>query len=155
MRPSAADVEQMTLPLMSISMGVQRAWRGRSEANILVLLQTVAASENVRPSDLATTIGVHQSSVARQLRTLEDDGYVTLTADPDDRRSCFVTLTDEGTAEYHRLMKVGLDRFADFVQDWDAKDVKTLGRLLGRLNEAMAEAKRRQQPTGGRRWQQR
>ena len=143
----------MIAPLMSISAGVHQAWRGRTAANTLMLLRTVAANERVRPSDLATVIGVHLSSITRQLRTLEDSGFVTLSADPDDRRSCFVTLTDAGVAEHQRLMHVGYDRFADFVEGWEAEDVRRLGDLLSKLDESMAERNQARQQEGGRRWQ--
>jgi DNA-binding MarR family transcriptional regulator len=118
-----------------------------------MLLRTVAANERVRPSDLATVIGVHLSSITRQLRTLEDSGFVTLTADPDDRRSCFVTLTDAGVVEHQRLMNVGFGRFADFVEGWEAEDVRRLGDLLSKLDESMAERNQARQVEGGRRWQ--
>jgi DNA-binding MarR family transcriptional regulator len=153
MRPTSADVEHMIAPLMSISAGVQQAWRGRTAASTLMLLRTVAANERMRPSDLATLIGVHLSSITRQLRTLEDSGFVTLTADPDDRRSCFVTLTEAGIAEHQRLMHVGFERFADFVDGWDAADVRRLGDLLSKLDESMAERNQARQVEGGRRWQ--
>ncbi|MCO1580356.1 MarR family transcriptional regulator [Crossiella sp. SN42] len=154
MRPSMDDVERMAVPLVSVSVGVQRAWRGRSGATALTVLQAAATRDNVRPSEIATALGVHQSSITRQVRALEESGHVTLAMDPEDRRSCFITLTDSGRAEVDRLTKVGLERFATFVADWDPADVRTLGRLLGKLEEAMAAANRQERRQGGRHWQQ-
>jgi DNA-binding MarR family transcriptional regulator len=76
---------------------------------------------------------------------------VTLTVDPADRRSWFVALTDTGHAELERLTTIGLDRFASFVADWDAQEVRTLTRLLVKFDASKAEVGRRSPPSRGRR----
>jgi DNA-binding MarR family transcriptional regulator len=96
---------------------------------------------------------VHQSSITRQTRALEDAGIVSVAADPEDRRSCLISLTDEGWTEVRGAVRTGIDRFATFVADWSAEDVHTLAGLLNRLEESVAEVKARERKPGGRRWQ--
>jgi DNA-binding MarR family transcriptional regulator len=76
---------------------------------------------------------------------------VALTVDPADRRSWFVALTDTGRQELERLTTVGLDRFAAFVADWDAREVRTLTRLLVKFDASKAEVGRRSPPSRARR----
>ncbi|HET7095221.1 MAG TPA: MarR family transcriptional regulator, partial [Thermomicrobiales bacterium] len=119
MEPTRDDVMAMVEPLIRISAGVERA-RRRALASSLAILRVVAARGPARPSDIAAALDLHQSSITRQVQSLERSGIVVVEADPADRRSCFVTLTDAGRAEMDRLMDIGLDRFASFVAGWSA-----------------------------------
>src|SRR5918995_594398 len=51
------------------------------------ILRRIAESEPLRPGVLAIQMSVEASHVTRQLRQLEQAGYVTRVADPDDRRA--------------------------------------------------------------------
>jgi DNA-binding MarR family transcriptional regulator len=94
---------------------------------------------------------VHRSAVTHQLQALEEDGQVTLSVDPADRRSWFVALTDTGRQELDQLTTIGLDRFASFVADWDAQEVRTLTHLLAKFDASKAEVGRRAPPSRARR----
>jgi len=94
---------------------------------------------------------VHRSAVTHELQALEAAGQVTLSVDPADRRSWFVALTNSGRAELDRLTSIGLDRFASFVADWDAQEVRTLTRLLVKFETSKAEVGRRTPPSRVRR----
>ena len=138
MGPTKADVEAMVTALFTVTGGLERARRKKRDAARLAVLQVVAQGERVRPSDVAGALEVHPSQVTRQVKALEDSGHVHVEADPADRRSCFVSLTDEGRAEVGRLTEVGLARFAKFVADWDAADVRALTRLLTEFERSKA-----------------
>src|ERR1700722_12417899 len=109
----------MVAALFTVNTGIDRARRQRKGASTLSLLQVIAGHEPVRPSEIADLQQVHPSLVTRQIRELEDAGYVKVTADPDDRRSCLVALQPAGGAELGRLQEFGLKRFALFVKDWE------------------------------------
>jgi DNA-binding MarR family transcriptional regulator len=131
----------MVVALFTVVSGVERARRQNKPAAALDLLQVIAASAasaGMRPSDIATQRFVHPSLVTRQLRDLEDAGYLQFAADPDDGRSLLVTLTPAGRAEMLRLQDVGLDRFSVFVADWEAGEVRHLAGLLDKLTTSMA-----------------
>lgn len=148
MEPTREDVQELVVALFTVAAGMERARRRIRTANALAVLQIVA-SGRVRPSDIAIALGVHQSSITRQVRALEQAGQVRLAADPGDGRAYFVNLTDAGRDELGRLTELGLDRFAAFVADWDAEEVRTLARLLTRLEHSKAALTQPERPTGG------
>jgi DNA-binding MarR family transcriptional regulator len=154
MEPTRDDVLNLVEPLLRISAGVERA-RRRALASSLAVLRVVAARQPVRPSEIADALDVHQSSITRQVHSLEASGLVAVEADPADRRSCFVTLADAGRGEIDRLTEIGLDRFVAFLEGWSAEDVQTLGRLLSRLEASIAEVKQREQAVPERAWRAR
>jgi DNA-binding MarR family transcriptional regulator len=147
MSPTNSDVKQMVSALMTLVQGIERAKR-RGLASQLVSLQVIAAHKQVQPSTLSAKLGLHQSTVTRQIQAFERAGLVELVANPADGRSCFVKLTKAGRAEVNRLTRIGLERFALFVKEWDAADVRTLSRLLVKMERSMATAGKQFQSSG-------
>ncbi|HEY7305320.1 MAG TPA: MarR family transcriptional regulator [Bryobacteraceae bacterium] len=143
----------MAAALMALVGSVLRAQR-HGPAAALSILRTIGTRGRVRPSDIANELGVHQSTITRQVRALQDAGQVEVEADPDDGRSCFISLTKPGWEEMRRLTEVGLSRFALFVADWDAEEVRTLARLLAKFETSKAEVAKREHAAPGRAWQQ-
>lgn len=149
----------MVAALFTVSGGLERARRKKRDAARLAVLQIVAWGERVRPSDVATALEVHPSQITRQVKALEDTGHVHVEPDPQDRRSCIVSLTDAGKAEVTRLSEVGMTRFEKFVADWDAEDVREFTRLLTKFEQSKAavaeeeEAERQNRPAP--RWRER
>ncbi len=155
MAPSKRDVRSMVAALFTINAGLERARRLRKGASTLSLLQVIAGHEGIRPSEIAELQQVHPSLVTRQVRELEDAGYVKVAADPVDRRSCLVTLVPSGSEELGRLEQFGLKRFESFVKDWESEDVRKLTELLEKLRYSMAAVSAREQrPAPARRWAQ-
>jgi DNA-binding MarR family transcriptional regulator len=155
--PTRQDVEHLVAALFAVTSGLERARRQIPDAAALSVLQVLAWAERntpaqqIRPKDIASALGVHRSAVTHQLQALEEAGQVTLTVDPADRRSWFVALTDTGRQELERLTTIGLDRFASFVADWDAQEVRTLTRLLVKFDASKGEVGRRAPPSRARR----
>ena len=152
MKASRDDVRSMVAALFVTNAALDRARRQRKGASTLSLLQVVAATPGIRPTEIAAAQDVHPSQVTRQVRELESAGLVRVTADPADRRSCRVTLTPAGVEERARLTEHGLDRFASFVADWDREDVRTLTSLLEKLEASKAAVAAQHRPPAGRRW---
>lgn len=119
---------------------VKRAERRSDDARHLTMLSLVAQRGGVRPSDLAAALNRHTSQVSRELRALENDGLIALAAQADDRRTVLVTLTPAGVDHVTKLVDVGLERYATFLAGWPDDDVRTLARLLDRLDEGMDRA---------------
>lgn len=146
----------MVTALFTVSGGLERARRKKRDAARLSVLQVVGWGERVRPSDVAAALEVHASQITRQVKALEDSGHVHVEPDPQDRRSCFVSLTEDGRAELARLSEVGMARFEKFVAAWDATDVREFTRLLTKFTQsaaAVAEAEKEQARTP--RWHER
>jgi DNA-binding MarR family transcriptional regulator len=153
MPPSERDVQSMVVALFTLTAGLERAQRERRAASALSLLQVIAEGEAIRPSEIALRRHVHQSLVTRQIREMEDAGYVAVTANPADGRSCLVGLTPAGVEELGRLTRIGLERFALFVNEWEPAQVRELAELLEKLRRSMAAVSARERPaTAGRRW---
>jgi len=151
-KASRDDVRGMVTALFVTNAALDRARRQKKGASTLSLLQVVAATPGIRPSEIASAQGVHPSQVTRQVRDLENLGLVQVMADTADKRSCRVTLTTAGSDELHSLTEEGLDRFALFVTDWEPEEVRMLTSLLQKLEESKAEAVARQRPPPGRHW---
>ena len=151
MAPSRDDVHAMVVALFTMNAGLDRSRRQSQEAGTLRLLQTIADAEGTRPSEIAEQLRVHPSLITRQLRELADAGHVHITGNPADRRSYLVVLTPAGVAELHRLTKIGLDRFASFVADWEPGEVRMLTGLLEKLEAAKAAVGARERQSATRR----
>jgi DNA-binding MarR family transcriptional regulator len=153
MKPTREEVQEMVAALFTLVEGLERARRRIPDASKLYLLQFIAAHEAISPSEIAKELGVHQSTITRQVRSLEDAGQVVVVANPDDHRSCFISPTEAGRAETQRLNEIGLGRFETFVADWDAEEVRTFTRYLTKLEVSKAAVGRLRRKPGGRRWQ--
>lgn len=131
-------MQSMVVALFALTAGLERARRQKKAAGALSLLQVIAGHEGIRPSDIADLQLVHPSLITRQVRELEDAGYVQVTGDPADGRSWLVSLSPAGWSEMRRLQQAGLDRFALFVADWEPGEVRALAALLEKLRTSMA-----------------
>jgi DNA-binding MarR family transcriptional regulator len=139
MAPKREDVEKLVAALYAVQNDMARAARKIKNAGLLRLLRTIAATEPVRPSELAAHLDVHQSLITRQIRELEDEGKVAASADPKDGRAFVVGLTDLGREQVAELTEVGIQRFMGFVRGWEAEEVREFTRLLSKFQETKAE----------------
>ena len=144
-------MQSMVVALFTFIGSADRATRNSPAATMLSLLQVVGSRELIRPSEIADLMHVHRSLVTRQVQDLEYKGYVQVTADPADGRSCLVALTPAGVGEMSRLRQIGVDRFAAMVADWQPDEVRTLTALLEKLQSART-ATTTQPQRQGRRW---
>ena len=139
MAPKREDVEAMAVALFTVQESMARATRKNKNASLLRLLQTVAATEPVRPSELAAHLEVHQSLITRQIRELEEEGKVAVSPDPRDGRAFMVALTDLGRKQVTEFAEFGIQRFMGFVRGWDVDEVREFTRLLRKFQETKAE----------------
>ncbi|CAN5867854.1 hypothetical protein BH10CHL1_BH10CHL1_50470 [soil metagenome] len=153
MSPTHDDVQQMVQALFTVAGGLERARKRIPAASRLAVLQLIAAQDKIRPTTIATELGLHQSTITRHIRALEEAGQVILMIDANDRRACTITLTAAGRAEVERLTQIGLDRFAAFVASWEADEVRTLTHLLVKFEESKAKVASQAPRPRGRRWQ--
>ena len=147
-KPTRSDVQDMVVALFTTKAGLDRA-------SALAVLQVLEHRDGVRPSEIAATLQVHASFVTRQVQELEEAGLVAVRADGADGRSCLVALTAPGQQELQRLREIGLARFASFVADWDATEVRELTRLLTKLEVSKAAVGQQERGTARPNWRQR
>lgn len=99
---------------------------------LLVILQREGA---MRLTDIAASIGVGKPSVSRQIAMLEQLGLVQKEADPLDGRAQSITLTPAGSKQLVTAQTARKEAFHHLMEDWDVKDLTTLGTLIAQLNE--------------------
>jgi DNA-binding MarR family transcriptional regulator len=104
---------------------------------LLARLQDCGAT---RASELSSYFGIDKAAVSRQLRLLEELGFVKREPDQTDGRAQQLVLTAAGRRRLtqargarRRLMRAQLEQ-------WEAEDVARLGTLMGRLNESHRQA---------------
>jgi len=92
----------------------------------------------MRLSDVAADLGLDVSTMSRHVRTLEDRGFLTRTADPSDGRAVRLALADPGRevlAQAWTNRRVWLERS---LADWTVEDRRLLSDLLERFADALA-----------------
>jgi DNA-binding MarR family transcriptional regulator len=88
-------------------------------------------------SEVARRLEVDLSNASRQLRALEDQGLVTRSSDPTDRRVARVAVTAAGRRVLDRTRAIALNDYAVALDDWSARDRELLADLLDRFREAL------------------
>ncbi len=104
------------------------------------LLARLASSEPIRLSDLATSLGVDQSTLTPQAQRLECDGLIAREPDPHDGRAALLRVTQAGQRLLSRLHRARRATFEELLADWSEPDraqaAQVLNRLAGRLESS-------------------
>jgi DNA-binding MarR family transcriptional regulator len=103
-----------------------------------LLLRTLAA---LGPSDigtLAAALGLDPSTVGRQVAAAEEQALLARTPGPDDRRRTVVAATDDGLRRMRLTTRGRRRRTAELLADWDQVDLRRLGTMFSRYNQAVA-----------------
>lgn len=100
-------------------------------------LRVVARYAPITLSDVAKRLGVDQSTSSRQVRPLEEHGFVRRTPDENDRRVSRLSLTAKGADALERIDEVILNDFDVAMGDWSSADRKELAELLDRFRTAL------------------
>lgn len=105
---------------------------GAAAYGLLLQLQQTGGS---RLTDLAAFFGIGKPTLSRQVRLLENLGFVERSGDEADRRAVTLRLTEEGLARLTATQEARRERFRRILGTWPREDVDDLGRLLHRFNE--------------------
>lgn len=88
----------------------------------------------LRPTALAGMLEVDLSVVSRQVRALEDVGFVQREIDPADARAALVSATESGLAAFEDTKRQRTEVLSEVLGDWPEQDRGELVRLLARFN---------------------
>ena len=102
--------EQVVARLMLLTKHLARAREvaladdelGRASFKVLLALRRLGPPYTAQPSELAEQLGLSRGALSARLSPLEDDGLITRTTDPDDRRRVHVELTAAGREAFDR-----------------------------------------------------
>ncbi|MFJ8671909.1 MarR family winged helix-turn-helix transcriptional regulator [Streptomyces sp. NPDC093589] len=128
------------------------AWKQRTKRDTgaadRVLLARLVVGGDRRATDLAADAFLDLSTVSRQVRSLVERGLVARRPDAEDRRGTLLTATAAGRAAFASYRRQRDAELAALLELWPPQDRADLIRLLGRLNEDLAEQHARQIPGG-------
>lgn len=102
------------------------------------VLFLLARTGECRPSELATEIGVSQSSLSRQIGELVERGLIDRHPDPDDRRAHRVSCSAAGVEVLDLVRKRRTERLSAALAGWDEEHIITAIGVLDRLNASLA-----------------
>lgn len=114
-----------------------------SHGRFTVLMLLLDKSENCphphTPAELAEMANVTRATMTGLVDTLERDGLVTRTPDPNDRRMMSVSLTAHGQARLEEILPGHFKRMSALMSTLDESERKTLVRLLSKVLEQSAD----------------
>lgn len=97
-------------------------------------VQVLVALDGTLPvAQLALAARMDVGAVSRQLRVLEEEGYVRKATSPDNASVVLVSATPTGTATADRIRAVRNDHVTRALAGWSAADRRTLATLMRRL----------------------
>ncbi len=87
-----------------------------------------------RLGELASAFGLDPSTITRQVQSLEREGFVERTPDPQDRRAAVLSLSADGVAMLEETRARRREWLARILADWSEEERTELGRLLEKFN---------------------
>ena len=101
-----------------------------------IILQLLLENETgMRQKDLAAKLGINASSLSEQIDALEADRYLERTANPDDKRSTLIVLTEKGKARAWEVQDDRRKAAEEFCSKLTEEEKDTLIALLDKLLE--------------------
>jgi DNA-binding MarR family transcriptional regulator len=100
------------------------------------LLAQVDVTPQARAADLAAHFGLDKSTVSRQLEQLISTGLLRRVGERPGRRGCELALTATGRRHLTAAARAVRRRLADWLTDWDDRDVAAFGQLVTRFNQS-------------------
>jgi DNA-binding MarR family transcriptional regulator len=109
--------------------------------SVLAALHALRCSGGgVRLSELATLIALDASTASRLVRTLETDGLVVRTPDPDDRRASRLELTDAGKTRLKEFFERRHQLFTAAMDGWTRSETETFAALMTQFADGVTRA---------------
>ena len=102
----------------------------------IVLLNVLEAGEpGIRQKDIAENLGIRPSSLSEQIDALEADRYLERVANPEDKRSTLIVLTEKGKARAWEVQDDRRKAAEEFCSKLTEAEKDTLIALLDKLLE--------------------
>jgi DNA-binding MarR family transcriptional regulator len=104
---------------------------------LMLLLRRTREGHATFQSDLAGTLGIDKSNIARLCERMADVGHATQSVSPEDGRSRLVALTTKGTRLAERIDQGSRDRFSAVAACIPARKRRAVISALTELNAAV------------------
>lgn len=102
----------------------------------LSALATISRFAPIRPGDLARAEKVAAPTITRILADLESRGFTSRTADPDDGRSFFIEITEQGAAEVQNARSARAQRVLEVFEELDDDEYASVAAAIEALEKA-------------------
>jgi len=99
----------------------------------LAVLHETSQMGIARPSDLAAKMHLDVSTISRHLQSLEHQGMVQRSTDPDDARAQRISISAHGSDVLARVLDHRAATIRDAIAHWSAADRRALRQFLHRL----------------------
>jgi len=130
---SDRDIEEFTGAVMALVEVIRRGQSRAFNTEQVAVMQLLAGSDALPPSEIAAALGVPRSSITRRIQELQRTGKAEIEPSVSDGRSYRVRLTRTGRAELDTLAAKGRDLFAAWISDWTSEEIHTFTALARRL----------------------
>jgi len=110
---------------------------GSSAVGLLEHLQTAGP---MRVSDIAECHAVDTSTATVRVQSLQRDGLVDRTADPDDGRVSMIAISPGGRAAVERLRAARRELLREVFGDAEVEDLEHAAALIGRIEQRILAA---------------
>jgi DNA-binding MarR family transcriptional regulator len=108
-----------------------------SQLPVLIVLKQ---SKGLPQAELARIARVEQSSMAQLLNRMERDGLIERVADPADKRSRVISLTDRAFRRMHKGKAIMDATVKIALQGLSPTDIERLNELMRRINDNLERA---------------
>jgi len=105
----------------------------RISLNEFRMLMTIGLLGRTASHELAELTGVNAMSVSRAVATMERNGRIAVSPDPDNRRRKWLSLTPQGEALYQTMRPVGARVAAFLFSDLTEEEMASFAAMVDRL----------------------
>lgn len=87
----------------------------------------------MRPVDIADHLAITRPAVSKSLQALREAGFITHLPAPEDARSFYVTLTEEGHEAHQRIVAAGVGLIRSVGEDFSESELDAISRFIQRF----------------------
>lgn len=130
------ELTQLFRSVGRLSRGLAAEVHPNIDGAAYAMLAIIDRTGHARIGELSETLGLHRSTVSRQVATLVRLGLLVRDRDPGDARSGVLTLSETGAARLRHAATGRRELLRSELRSWPRADLTELARLLHRLNES-------------------
>lgn len=138
-REQAAEIIEAFVSLIRVSRTIVHRDAEHSVSGTPLAILRLIRDTDLRLGDLADQLRVKPSVASRAVATLENEGLVERSPDPDDARACRIQLTDAGRAQLSSREDHVVQLVAGAFADWSPEQVEQSVQMLYRLEEGVLD----------------
>ncbi len=99
----------------------------------ILMVLADAEDDGLRQKDIAESLGINAPAITEQIDRLESEHYLERCANPNDKRSTLVRLTEKGRARAYEVADERKERAAEYCAALSEEEKDTLIELLDKL----------------------